>query len=103
MYFVARESRVGAAREVIKTTKDGRTIRSGKDYTKFRYDLHTLQGGKCVDCKRYTSLNADLAADWSFHTDHIKGRGMGGSKRDDTFDACAGRCGKCHRKKHNQQ
>lgn len=85
----------------IKITKDGRTIRTGRDYTKFRRELRDSQRGWCR-CGLPTSLTADLRADWSFHVHHTNGRGMGGSKRDDTLKACVGLCGKCHRKEHNQ-
>ena len=87
---------------MIKTTKDGRTIREGKNYTIFRWQLWGNQDGICVRCFRDTSLSADLEDDRSFHVHHKNGRGMGGSKRDDTFEACTGLCGKCHREEHNQ-
>ena len=86
---------------MIKITKDGRTIRKGKDYTEFRKDLYSSQDGLCGYCRRVTVLEADLECDWSFHVDHTRGRG--GGKRDDSFEACAGSCGKCHRIKHGQQ
>ena len=87
---------------MIKTTKDRRTIREGKDYTLFRRELWARSLGICTRCFRNTSLSADLEDDGSFHVHHINGRGMGGSKRDDTFEACKGRCGACHREEHNQ-
>src|SRR5580700_3435341 len=82
-------------------TKDGRTIRSGKDYTAFRYELWLAQDKRCVGCGRVTDLLAELEAGHSFHVDHERGRG--GGKRDDTFLSCKGLCGKCHRIKHGQQ
>lgn len=88
---------------MIRVTKDGRTIRTGKHYTEFRRGLHEAQGGQCFECGRDTLLAADHERDWAFHVDHLNGRGMGGSKRDDTFDACKGKCGRCHRRKHGQQ
>ena len=87
---------------MIETKKDGRTIRTGKDYTLFRHVLWKEQKGCCTECGRFTSLNAELISDFSFHTDHTNGRGMGGSKRDDTSSSCRGMCGYCHRKKHGQ-
>lgn len=84
----------------VRITKDGRRILSGKDYTEFRQDLHSRQSGNCAECGKVTSLTAPIESDWSFHTDHTKGRG--GGKRDDTFEACKGLCGSCHRNKHNQ-
>jgi hypothetical protein len=87
---------------VIKTTKDGRTIRKGASYTKFRVALHGLQCGACARCERMTSLTAPLEWDSSFHCHHVNGRGMGSSKRNDTAESCTGLCGSCHRKLHNQ-
>lgn len=81
----------------------GRTIRTGKAYTDFRYELWVKQEGQCVTCERQTFLASQLDWDNSFHVDHINGRGMGGSKRDDTFKACQGLCGHCHRVKHHQE
>jgi hypothetical protein len=88
---------------VIRTTKDGRTIRSGRDYTDFRFELWEINHRNCWECNRSTSISADLAADNSFHVHHKRGRGMGGALRDDTFLACSGICGKCHRIRHGQQ
>jgi hypothetical protein len=85
----------------IKVTKDGRTIRTGKDYTLFRLRLWKSQLGYCAGCGGKTDYYADLEADWSFHVDHTNGRAAG--KRDDTPESCKGKCGKCHRIKHNQQ
>ena len=85
----------------IKVTKSGKTIRTGSDYTAFRYELWQSQAKRCADCGRITDLMADLHCDNSFHVDHVRGRGAG--KRDDTFLACRGLCGKDHRIKHNQQ
>lgn len=87
---------------MIRTTKDGRTIRKGQHYTQFRRELYVHQLGLCAECRRYTYLDVPLEWDTAFHTDHEAGRGMGGGKRDDTFEACKGKCGRCHRKKHNQ-
>lgn len=86
----------------IKATKDGRVIRTGKAYTDFRAHMHRRQNCLCNRCGRYTSLTSDLMSDHSFHVHHRDGRGMGGSKRDDTFESCEGICGKDHRKEHGQ-
>jgi len=86
---------------MIKTTKDGRTIRTGKDYTEFRGLVWTTQGGHCAKCARFTFLSHPLEWDSSFHNHHKNGRG--GGKRDDTLEACTGLCGKCHREEHGQQ
>jgi hypothetical protein len=87
---------------VIKKTKDGRTIRTGKDYTALRIMLYAYQEGACFQCKRNTALSAHELADWLFHVHHVKGRGMGGGKRDDSPDSCVGLCGSCHRSTHHQ-
>lgn len=87
---------------MLRTTKDERTIRTGKDYTEFRYELHERQERACIKCSRHTFLAHPLEWDDSFHVHHVGGRGLGGSKRDDTFESCRGLCGKCHRKEHNQ-
>ena len=77
----------------IKITKDGRTIRTGKDYTAFRYELYLAQAAKCARCPVRTSLGMEPMYDSSFHVHHVNGRGMGGGKRSDTFLACEGLCG----------
>lgn len=87
---------------MIKTTKDGRTILTGKDYTRFRSRLHEQSYDLCIRCGRRALLSVPLDWDNSFHVHHKNGRGMGGSKRDDTFESCEGLCGKCHREEHNQ-
>src|ERR1039457_648509 len=84
-----------------KITKDGRTILSGKDYTAFRQAIYVAQNSLCGYCRRTTSLTVDIECDWSFQVDHTRGRG--GGRRDDTYEACSGVCGGCHRRKHNQQ
>jgi hypothetical protein len=87
---------------VIKTTKDARTIRTGKHYTEFRILLFYHQHSLCKRCGRWTSLEADILSDSSFHVHHVNGRGLGGGKRDDTIKSCEGLCGACHRSEHNQ-
>ena len=75
----------------ISVTKDGRTKLTGKHYTAFRYELWMAQNRKCIECGRVTDIQAELHRDDSFHTDHLNGRGLGGSKRDDTFKSCVGK------------
>jgi 5-methylcytosine-specific restriction endonuclease McrA len=87
----------------IRLTKDHRTIRTGKDYTAFRYEIYQRQGAQCAKCPRYTSLGMEPEYDSSFHVHHRNGRGMGGSKRNDSCEDCIGLCGSCHRQEHNQQ
>jgi hypothetical protein len=86
-----------------KITKDGRTLRTGKDYTTFRYDLWFSQDGRCIRCGGIAALSEPIYRARSFHVHHKNGRGMGGSKRSDTFLKCEGLCGSCHRIEHNQQ
>ena len=87
----------------IEVTKDGRTIRTKRSYSEFRYALWNKQEGRCVNCGRDTYLAVPIEWDNAFHVHHKNGRGMGGSKRDDTFESCKGWCGKCHRIEHGQQ
>lgn len=97
---------------MIKITKDGRTIRTGKDYTEFRNEVHFLQKSHCAnpDCEikggRLTYLYEPLVYSGSFHLNHLHGRG--GGKRDDVIfrdgkQMVRGDCGKCHRVFHDQQ
>jgi hypothetical protein len=82
---------------MIWTTKDGRTIRDGKDYTEFRHDVWDAQEGRCLNCGRSVMFDPE----W-FQVHHKNGRGMGGSKRNDVPGAVAGLCTDCHRKQHGQ-
>ena len=90
---------------VIKTTKDGRTIRTEKDYTEWRREMWGQQGGACQSCGRPTNLSVPIEYPNSFHCHHIYGRG--GGKRDDVRfrgekQMCRGDCGACHREVHHQ-
>lgn len=99
---------------MIRITKDGRTIRTGRDYTEFRREVYADQKGQCGDPKcdlaqqggRVCSLMVPLEWDEAFHLNHLSGRG--GGKRDDVMfrngrQVCRGDCGKCHRVFHGQQ
>ena len=77
-------------------------IRKGGDYVKFRIDVAELQEHKCAECGRYIFFHHEMEADDSVHLHHKNGRGMGGSKRDDTFAAVVALCGACHRTAHGQ-
>lgn len=72
---------------MIKTTKDGRTIRSGIHYTKFRHEIYRRCSELCEDCNRWM-----LFCEMELH--HIYGRG--GGKRDDVSDKVRGLCCYCH-------
>ena len=91
----------------ITTTKDGRTIRTGKSYTEFRREVYEAQSGRCMECPRQTSLTADIDSDFSFHIAHRGSRGMGSGIRDDVVgpkrgQVEGGKCGRCHRQEHGQ-
>lgn len=92
----------------IKTTRDGRTIRTGKSYTDFRRDLYEQQNGICCVCPRLAYLSSPLEWDDSFHVAHRGTRGAGGCFRDDVVgpnkgQVEGGKCGKCHREEHNER
>lgn len=92
----------------IVITKDGRTIRDGKDYSEFRIQLHKDQQGICMTCGRLTSLVVPLEYGHSFHVSHRGSRGMGSAIRDDVVgpkrgQVEGGKCGGCHRQEHNQE
>lgn len=97
---------------MLKYTKDGRTIRTGADYTAFRFEVYLVQSSRCanrncdIEGGRFTSLDHPLEFDDSFHLNHLQGRG--GGKRDDVMvrngkQIVRGDCGKCHRVFHGQQ
>ena len=88
---------------MIRTTKDARTIRTGSDYVRFRIDVAESQQYRCAMCGRSMFLTRDIELDDSCHLHHRKGRGMGGSKRDDTPEMCVALCGKCHREIHAKE
>lgn len=87
----------------ILTKKDGRTVRTGRAYTLFRGELYDRQNGLCFQCGRLVYTSSPVEWDDSFHVHHKHGRGLGGGKRDDTFEECVGWCGKCHREEHNER
>lgn len=89
------------------TKKDGRTIRTGKDYTSFRVQLWKEQRRLCIECGRVTDIAVPALWDDSFHVAHRGSRGMGAAIRDDIVGPNRGQvegglCGRCHRKQHNQ-
>jgi len=81
--------------------KDGRTILTGKHYTKLRESVWLSFAGRCVNCMRYVNL-MPCGTDADMHLHHKNGRGMGGSKRNDVIEECEALCAACHRKEHNQ-
>lgn len=91
----------------IQRTKDGRTIRSGKDYTEFRLSLWKEQAYRCMDCNRITDATLHPSCYRSFHVAHRGSRGMGGAIRDDVVgpkrgQVEGGKCSRCHRQEHSQ-
>lgn len=83
----------------IRITKDGRTILTGLDYTIFRQQIYFIQGGKCLTCGRWCSLDGEMHWPNYFMVHHKDGRG--GGKRDDIHSAVEGVCSQCHSKTHN--
>lgn len=57
---------------MIKTTHDGRTIRTGNHYTLFRKAVWALQGGRCANCERYVAFDPEY---WNVH--HVGGERLG--------------------------
>lgn len=93
----------------VEIKKDGRTIRTGADYSQFRRSLHQSQQGRCIGerCGKLTSLVVPIEWGNSFHVAHRGSRGMGGGFRDDVVGPKRGQvegglCGSCHRREHNQ-
>lgn len=94
----------------IKITKDGRTIRTGAHYSRFRHSVYESQQGRCIGerCGKLTSLVVPIEWGNSFHIAHRGSRGMGSSFRDDVVgpnkgQVEGGKCGSCHRREHNQE
>ena len=78
---------------MIKVTKDGRTIRTGKHYTDFRREIYRASGNMCENCGRTVRFE-----DMQLH--HKNGRGMGGGKRNDVENEVQALCFNCHRYAH---
>lgn len=72
------------------TTKDGRTILTGRQYTFLREQVWLAQEKRCT-CGARLSL-AEM------HLHHKDGRG--GGRRDDTVETTVGLCWRCHDRKH---
>jgi hypothetical protein len=88
---------------MIEIKRDGRVIRTGRDYSEFRKSIFENQNGCCADCGIACEFVAD--PDWhcSFHVHHKHGRGLGGSRRTDTLEECVGWCGACHHSHHEEE
>lgn len=80
---------------MVWTTKDGRRILSGTHYTAFRHVIYDRCIGACELCTAGIRFE-------EMEVHHVKGRGLGGSKRDDVPEAVLGICVPCHRARHNQ-
>lgn len=86
----------------IETTKSGRTILSGREYSEFRKTLWQDQRGRCAYCNRPCLLGVPFSYNNAFNVHHKNGRGLGGGKRDDTPESCVGICNACHKRVHKQ-
>lgn len=80
----------------IKVKKDGRTMLTGRDYTNHKTDVWLKQGRCCATCGLYVCFS-------DAHFDHEKGRGMGGSKRDDLDPENKVRHSWCHGMRHYRE
>ena len=92
---------------MIEIRKDGRTIRTGNDYTEFRKQIFDAQRGRCFECGAWTNLEAPIEFAGSFHIHHRGSRGMGSSFRDDVIgpkkgQVVGGFCRVCHGRIHGQ-
>lgn len=85
----------------VTVKKDGRTILTGKHYTKLREQVFLRDKGRCTSCDRHVGL-MPCGADSDMHLHHKHGRGIGGGRRDDVLSECEALCAACHRKEHNQ-
>ena len=81
---------------MIKVKKDGRTILSGKHYTDHKLKVWEGQGRCCATCGFYVRFS-------EAQFDHKKGRGMGGSKRDDLDSENKVRHAYCHGLRHYRE
>jgi 5-methylcytosine-specific restriction endonuclease McrA len=86
----------------IRILKDGRVVRSGKDYTELRIAVFLRDKGRCIRCRKRVFLEQQ-GSDWDMHLAHIHARKMGGGSRDDTKENTITLCAACHRREHNQQ
>lgn len=73
-----------------KRYRDGRVKLTGRNYVTLRLRKWAQQNWKCANCKREMNFE-----EMELH--HKNGRGMMGSKRDDTLEATEGLCKKCHK------
>lgn len=78
--------------------KEKRVILKGKKYTEFRWKVYERAGGLCERCGRSTPFDRGEAR-------HVKGRGMGGGKRNDIVELAKWLCNcwpnYCHHHTHN--
>ena len=86
----------------ILTKKDGRTVRTGRAYTLFRGELYN-RPERPLFSMWPASLHVVAVGVGRRFVHHKHGRGLGGGKRDDTFEECVGWCGKCDGKEHNER
>lgn len=79
----------------VKITKDGRVIESPHRYNITKEQMWARQNGCCSNCGRYEGYAKNM------HRHHLGGRGMGGSKRDDSKTVLW--CERCHVEEHEGQ
>lgn len=77
----------------VRTTKSGKTIADGADYTAIREETYKRQNGRCSDCGRRKDIS-----EMELH--HADKRGAG--KRDDADPENKLLCQWCHRGRHGQ-
>jgi len=77
----------------VKTTKDGRVIRTDRDYTLFRRVIYARCESRCEGCGKYLEF-----AFMQVH--HTRGRGAG--RRNDIPEAVLGLCFPCHERAHGR-
>ena len=77
-----------------RVTKDGRLIESPSQYRATKLEMFNDQQGMCERCFRPMNSLSDA------HRHHPGGRGMGGSKRDDSKTVLW--CENCHVQEHER-
>lgn len=73
--------------------RGGRVVLSDYEYGKLKLHRWRVQGHCCARC----DAPIDSILDAALH--HLKGRGLGGCKRDDRLTVLV--CGQCHAQEHS--
>lgn len=82
----------------VRITKTGKTILTGKDYSRLREEVFESQRdedgiSRCCDCGDQIFLE-------TMHLHHLSGRA--GGKRNDVKEEVVGACPRCHGRRHGQ-